>query len=356
MAGPITLDELIALNDEILALVRAGVPLEQGLADVGHDVRGSLGRISSMLSERMQRGESLPQALSASQELFPPLYRAIVEAGIRSGRLAAALEEMSGSVRRLAALRRLVVLAMVYPLLVFFICYGLFLYFALKVAPTLLSAAPLPHPPAIVRAIGHVRDGIEWWGPILPTIVLTAAVLWFYRSRRALVLEAGGAARIFGWVPSFRRLLLESRTAGFADTLALLVDHQVPLAEAVVLSAKCSGDARLILAAKQLAADVADGIVAGGGAPSGTDRGTNPADIPPLLRWLIAMGGNQPALAKSLREAADTYRRRAVRRADWLRLYFPMLVTIGIGGTVTALYALSLFIPWTTMLYDLAKP
>ncbi|HEV2969004.1 MAG TPA: type II secretion system F family protein [Pirellulales bacterium] len=356
MAGPITLDELIALNDEILALVRAGVPLEQGLADVGHDVRGSLGRISSMLSERMQRGESLPQALSASQEQFPPLYRAIVEAGIRSGRLAAALEEMSGSVRRLAALRRLVVLAMVYPLLVFFICYGLFLYFALKVAPTLLSAAPMPHPPAIVRAISHVRDGIEWWGPILPTIVLTAAILWFYRSRRALVLEAGGAARFFAWVPSFRRLLLESRTAGFADTLALLVDHQVPLTEAVVLSAKCSGDARLILAAKQLAADVADGIVAGAGAPSGADRGANPIDIPPLLRWLIATGGNQPALGKSLREAADTYRRRAVRRADWLRLYFPMLVTLGIGGTVTALYALSLFIPWTTMLYDLSKP
>jgi general secretion pathway protein F len=355
MAGPITLDELLALNDEILALVRAGVPLEQGLADVGRDVRGSLGRISSLLAERMQRGESLPQALAASQEQFPPLYRAIVEAGIRSGRLAAALEEMSGSVRRLAALRRLVVLAMVYPLLVFFICYGLFLYFALNVAPTLLSAAPLPHPPAIVRAIGHVRDGIEWWGPILPTIVLTAAVLWFYRSRRALVLEAGGAARIFAWVPSFRRLLHESRAAGFADTLALLVDHQVPLAEAVVLAAKCSGDARLILAAKQLAADVSDGIVAGG-ASSGTDRGADPSDVPPLLRWLIATGSNQPALAKSLREAADTYRRRAVRRADWLRLYFPMLATVGIGGTVTAAYALSLFIPWTTMLYDLAKP
>ena len=57
MAATITLDEIVALNDEMLALVRAGMPLEQGLADVAHDVRGNLGRISGMLAERMARGE-----------------------------------------------------------------------------------------------------------------------------------------------------------------------------------------------------------------------------------------------------------------------------------------------------------
>ena len=92
MSAAVTLDDLIALNDEMLALVRAGVPLGQGLADVGHDVRGSLARVTATLATRVERGESLPQALAASGGLFPPLYRAIVEAGIKSGRLPAALE------------------------------------------------------------------------------------------------------------------------------------------------------------------------------------------------------------------------------------------------------------------------
>ena len=33
--GPITIDQLLALNEEIAALVRAGVPLERGLLVAG---------------------------------------------------------------------------------------------------------------------------------------------------------------------------------------------------------------------------------------------------------------------------------------------------------------------------------
>ena len=34
----VTLDQLIALNDEIAALARAGVPLDQGLLHLGRDL------------------------------------------------------------------------------------------------------------------------------------------------------------------------------------------------------------------------------------------------------------------------------------------------------------------------------
>lgn len=348
MAAAITLDELVALNDEMLALVKAGVPLSQGLADVGHDVRGTLGRISQTLSDRVGRGEPLPQVLATSKQQFPPLYAALVEAGIRAGRLPAALEEMSASLRRLAALRRVVILAAIYPLIVFFVCYGLFLFFVIKIAPLLLSAAPMENPPTIVHAIAGIRDGIAWWGAILPTVVLTAAVLWLYRSRRALVVETGGAVRLFGWVPSFRRLLRESRTAGFADVLAMLVEQYVPLAEAVKLAGHASADSALAAAADRLSADLARGATA--------READNSSPVPPLLQWLIATGARQPALAKALRDAADTYRRRAIRRADRLRVQLPIILTVGIGGTVTLLYALSLFAPWTSMLYELTKP
>ena len=48
--GPITLDQLLALNEEIAALVRAGVPLDRGLLEAGRDVRGRLGRIAGVLA------------------------------------------------------------------------------------------------------------------------------------------------------------------------------------------------------------------------------------------------------------------------------------------------------------------
>ena len=46
-AGRISIDELAALNDEIAALVRAGVPLDRGLLGAGGDLPGGLGRITS---------------------------------------------------------------------------------------------------------------------------------------------------------------------------------------------------------------------------------------------------------------------------------------------------------------------
>ena len=40
----------------------------------------------------LQRGESLAEAIKAEKGMFPPLYAAMVEAGVRSGNLSAALE------------------------------------------------------------------------------------------------------------------------------------------------------------------------------------------------------------------------------------------------------------------------
>ena len=80
-AGPISIDELGALNEEIAALARAGVPLERGLLRAGSDLSGSLKKITQALGSRLSRGESLPRALEAEKAAIPPLYRAVVEAG-----------------------------------------------------------------------------------------------------------------------------------------------------------------------------------------------------------------------------------------------------------------------------------
>ena len=44
--GAITLDQLIALNDEMAALARAGVPLDRGLLAVGRELRGRTGKFA----------------------------------------------------------------------------------------------------------------------------------------------------------------------------------------------------------------------------------------------------------------------------------------------------------------------
>ena len=54
--------------------------------------------------------------------------------------------------------------------------------------------------------------------------------------------EGRWADRLFGWVPWTGRMLRCSRTATFLEVLALLVENETPLPEAVVLAAEASGD------------------------------------------------------------------------------------------------------------------
>src|SRR5271155_2418897 len=91
----ITIDQLLALNAEMAALVRAGVPLERGLVVTGRDLKGRRGAITTALARRLNRGESLSDALAGERESIPPLYCAVVEAGARSGQLSIALEGLA---------------------------------------------------------------------------------------------------------------------------------------------------------------------------------------------------------------------------------------------------------------------
>ena len=136
--GAISLDQLIALNDEIAALARAGVPLEPALAELGSDMPGRLGAIAATFAERTRRGESLLEILSDQSLQLPPVYRAVVEAGLRTGRLPAALEALAGSIRRVAETRRGVAAAAFYPLLVLVLAWGFFAFFAVGIAPACL--------------------------------------------------------------------------------------------------------------------------------------------------------------------------------------------------------------------------
>lgn len=336
-----TLDDLIALNDEIAALVRAGVPLETGLAELGGDLPGRLGQFATVLAQRTARGESLAQAITGDAEQLPPAYRAVVEAGVRAGRLPAALEAVAASARRLSETYRVTAITVIYPLLVILVAWCGLLFLACVLAPQLAARFLAFNVPGQQFFAGLTRAGqsAEYWGPIVPVaLLLLMAVWWLDRA------EGRWAERLFGWVPWTGRMLRCSRTATFLEVLALLVENQTPLPEAVVLAGEASGDPQTLQVARQMAATLQNGQTQPVGGPA----------LPPLVNWLLLAAGRDGALLPALRHAATAYHRRARHQSDLLRLLLPIILTIAVGGTVTALYALALFAPYTAMLRSLA--
>jgi type II secretory pathway component PulF len=342
--GTITLDELLALNAEIGALVRSGVPLEGGLAALGRDMPGRLGAIATGLAERTAQGEPLAQILAEPAAKLPPLYRTVVEAGIRCGRLPAALESLAGSVRRVAETRRGIIMAGLYPMLVLLVAWGCFVFFTVRIAPSLapnLNGLGAPGR-ELFNTLARWSATAMYWGPAVPLAVILVVAVWCRWSARASLAGSPWADVLLGWLPWMRRTLRWSRVAAFVEVLAMLVENHVPLPDAVRLAAGASGDRRLAPEAEKMAAALERGESFSGD--------TSRQLLPPLLRWLMAAAARQGRLAPALRHAADTYHRRARQQAELARVFLPVVLTIGLGGTVTMLYALMVFVPYVELM------
>lgn len=352
------LEDLIALSDEMAALTRAGVPLEHGLAQAASDLRRRSGKLATEISERMQAGESLLHIIETSPKVFPPIYRAVVAAGLKAGRLPAALEGLATAARRTAELRRFTRSAMVYPLGVALLAFGLmvasFIYFQPRIGAMYES---MKKPASEVNTqLTSLGENALSWAPWIPLFVIAAfAVAWILSNR-----ATAGDPLLVRLTPA-GRMLHYNRFAAFSETLALLVDHGIPFHEAIVLAADASGDKNIQSAAQTLAADVERGGSISG-APSTpvrtvTHTKNRREGFPPLVAWLLTSGCPAPALATSLRGTAEAYRRRATQLDDWLRLYLPLFLTIAIGGGAVVVYALSMLGPWFKLLVDISgKP
>ena len=345
----ITLDQLNALNQELAALARAGVPLEQGLVPLGRDLPGRLGQLARQLGERLESGQPLDEALRTIPQM-PPAYAAMVAAGVRSGRLAVALDDMATLIRRVGEMQRLIWLAMIYPLVVLYLALILFSF-------TLQTYVPIVG--EFYRSVspdGRALVGLQWladlqayWWPAVWLIVIVSPIFWLLRQRRALTnVQSMGRRRLGRNRATVGNVIYSGRLAVLTETLATLIEHRVPLPESLRLAADACGDRQLGDAVRQLA----DRLEAGQRlAECGPLLGA-----PPMLGLVLTCGTTPERLAVTLRRMSQAYRQEAVWMSRWVAVYLPLGLTVLIGGTATIAYAFSVIWPFVNILRELAYP
>jgi general secretion pathway protein F len=343
VSARITLDDLLAFNEELKAVARCGIPLDRGLRIMAGDARGRRGQLLQNVSESLARGDDVAQALRPSTTGIPPYYAAVVTAGIRSGRLPVALESIATCGRRLAQAQRSARLILWYPLIVATLAYGCFLAALLQVTPRILSLLDVPsRPPS--RWVGYVTwlsENVLLWAWIPPLAIIALGLLaWWYLSRAPH--QSGNGPRSLG---SLGRLKSVNGMITFTELLALLCEHDVPLPEALPLAASATNQRRTIAAAQEWSAAIARGATA--------DAKKLGRYFPNRLLWAIDSATSKDQLVASLRHLAERYHRESQGLADWLSLYLPIFLTIAIGGTAVLLYALLLFLPWCFALWHL---
>ncbi len=239
-------------------------------------------------------------------------------------------------------------LALLYPMLVLLLAWGLLVAFVLQLLPRLIGAFESfrIRVPIGAREAAGLADSVLLWAPVVPALAAMVVLGWWW-SGRAQALRVGRALR---WVPWLRGILADWKASNFARWLALLIEHGVPLPEAVELATEATGDPALREAGSRIAE------AARRGEPVPVALGGNLDAMPPLLRWIVVTGRQQGGLGPALQHAAETYRLRALRQADILRTALPTLMLLAIGATAATVYVLALFLPWTNLLDSLARP
>lgn len=343
-------EDLIALNEEIAGMARAGLPLDQGLAALSKEMgRGRLRSVTTALATDLRNGLTLPQALERQAGRVPPFYAGLVSAGVRSGRIADVLATLTAYARTVSTLRSTILEALFYPCLV--LAFGVVLL-------AFLSVFVLPQFDKIFQDFGFklpaLTEAILLLGrqPVEYVLIPVAAlVVLFVLARVVFSFTASGRiawAHFVYAVPVIGTLLRAARLAAFTELLAILVDHEVPLPEAFRLAGAACGDPVMGAAALHIEQELTEGK------PLGKvlhGRGL----VPEWVSWMTGLGERRGTLGVALHHVAGMYRRQVEMRAGLLKNVLPPFLIVVIAGLFALLFIVAMFLPLLKLFEGLSK-
>jgi type IV pilus assembly protein PilC len=114
----ISTDRFLLFNQELLALVRAGLPIVQSFDIMLERQKNPRFReVLSEIREKITSGVALSDAFASYGDMFPPIYATSLRAGERSGDLEGVLKRFLRYQKMIVNLRKKVVGALVYPVI-----------------------------------------------------------------------------------------------------------------------------------------------------------------------------------------------------------------------------------------------
>jgi len=280
---------------------------------------------------------------------FPPVYAAVVESGIKSGNLSAALDSLTDCIRSLRDTRLFLLRATLYPLVLFTSLWFVFAFLVLFVTPSFVSFYESYDQKFILfDAVPYFTDNIAaMWGFVLgvPVLIWGGYIVWTIRSARSDVIQSVGNSTLFRWLPWIGRAATEMQKAAFARILAMLIRSSVPLDQAFLLAAKsCNERYWSQDSIEALRRRIVDG-----------KANTYPRSaVSPLIEWSLGISNERILL-----EGVDHYAVMARTRASLLltkcEMFLPATLTFIIAALTGVCYVLTVFAPYIQILYFLAE-
>ena len=295
--------DLALFTRQLATLVRAGLPLEESLLAVSQQTEKP--RVQSIVlgvRAKVMEGHTLASGFSEFPRVFPEIYRATVAAGEQAGHLDNVLERLADFTEGRDALRQKVVAAMLYPIVLTVLCFGIVSALLVYVVPQVVSVfeSSKAKLPLMTQLLIATSSFLRSYGIYL-LIGLVLAVVVFRRWLR----NPDARRRFHRFqlrLPLVGKLSRGFNTARFTRTFSILSASAVPVLEALRIAGEVVNNLPMRDAVTEAAARVREG------APIGRSLAASRL-FPPMTIHLISSGESSGQLESMLERAAISQER-----------------------------------------------
>ena len=324
--GGVARRELIHFCFHLELLVRAGVPLLDGLADLRDSLENPRFReVVASLIEAIAGGQKLSQAMDGQSKVFDKVFVSLIRAGEASGRLPEVLQRLTESIKWEDELAAQTKRLTIYPAFVGTIVLGATFFLMIYLVPQLKQfvknmgqALPLQ-----TQALFFVSDLLlaYWYVALLLPLALFAAI--------KLLLQHNPLARVrfdavkLG-VPFTGEILRKIILSRFANTFALLYASGIPIIESIRTTQEVVGN----LVVRQGLERVEQLIIEGQNVTAAFHR---IGFFPPLVIRMLRVGESTGALDTALANVSYFYNRDVKESVERVQQLIEPMLTVILG-------------------------
>jgi type IV pilus assembly protein PilC len=296
----INLEKFLIFNQQFVTLVRAGLPILKALDLLSERLTDpKLAPHIKGVREEVKNGALLSDAF-AKQGVFPPIYVTSVLAGEKSGALGEVLDRFITYQKLALAVRKKLILSLVYPCLLITLVIALMVFLVTFVVPKFAElyssmGAQLPAATRILIAVGTTARNYILFG----FLALVAAAIGF----RFWAKTDDGQETVDRWrlrTPLVGEVWIKYQVAQFARVLSTLLVGGIPLMQALETASSSLGTRLLKKTLASAGSRVKEGV-------SLSAALTQTKIFPGLSIDMIEVGESTGALPQMLASVAEFY-------------------------------------------------
>ena len=329
--------ELLLFNQELLVLLKAGLPIIQALDTILESGGGKLNEILSAIREDVKGGLAFSNAFEKYPRVFPHLYIASIQAGERTGDLPQTIRRYIAFLKRTEGFRSKIIAALIYPAILITVATLAIALLLVYVVPTFSqvyadsgSALPLPTQLLITFA-----SFLKHYLLLFIGIFIAATTLFrrWSETQAGRYLVDGMKVR----TPFLGEVVTRYAVAGFTRTLATVLGSGIPIVEALRMSVGTLNNKVLERALLVAVVRVEEGNKLSSALES-------IKLMPPLALRMLSVGETTGSLEEMLADISDYFEEEIERNLQVLTTAIEPVIMI-VMGVVIGVIIITMYLP-----------